>query len=55
MEMWLNKKTGEILVGKMRKTGSVGGEFVTYNKNSGKEEEVIYIPFTKEWIQIQLN
>lgn len=55
MEMWQNIKTGEILIGKMKKTGSVAGEFTTYNKNSGKEEGVIYIPFTKEWEQISLN
>lgn len=48
METWQNIKTGEILIGKMKKTGSVGGEFVTYNKISGKEGEVIYTPFTKE-------
>ena len=55
MEMWQNIKTGETLVGRMKKTGSVAGEFIIYNKISGKEEGVIYIPFHKEWEQINLN
>lgn len=52
MEMWQNIKTGEILVGRMKKTGSVSGEFITYDKVTGKEDYIVYIPFHKEWIQL---
>lgn len=53
METWINIDSGERLIGKMKKTGSVAGEFIIYNQETGKEEEVIYIPFHKLWKKIK--